>query len=571
MNTYLRLLAYVKPYWWAFILVALGFSINAGGEVAGAKLLQIITDAINQKNHDVLKWLPLLIIVLFFFRGLGSFLGGYYSAFISRHLVYKLRTQAFEHILKLPNRYFLTHSGGTLASKLIYDVEQVTAASTDALTTILRDGLIVIGLLGFMLYLNWRLSIILFVLLPIMGVLIGYASKRFRRFSHKVQDAMGQVSHIVSEVIGGVSVVKQYGAQSVETARFDVASQENLKQSMKMAITSNLNTPAVQMIIAIAMSIVLFLALKPEVLGNSSAGEFIAYITACIALSKPIRELTKVNEKIQSGLAAATSVFAVLDEPAENDTGTKQPKLTGGITFKQVNLTYDEGTQALTDINLDIKAGETVAFVGRSGAGKSSLINLLTRTHELSSGDILFDGITIKDISLASLRQQISGVNQQVVLFDTDIFTNIAYGELQNSSEPAVIKAAQDAHAHEFITKLKEGYQTRIGTEGLTLSGGQRQRLAIARALLKDSPILILDEATSALDNESEHFIQQALTQAMQGRTTLVIAHRLSTIEKADRIVVMDAGKIIEQGTHTDLLALNGVYASMHARNFTDL
>lgn len=557
----------------------LGFAINAGSEVYSAELIKDITDAINSSNRSQLKQLPLVIIALFFFKGIGTFLGVYFSAVIARNMVYQLRVEAFEHVLLLPNHYFLANSGGKISSKLIYDVEQVTAAGTDALRSLLREGFIVIGLLGFLFYTNWKLSLILFGLLPVMGLLINYAGKRFRRFSKNVQDSMGAVSHIVGEVIGGVEVVKNFGGAPAEQRRFEAASKDNLTQSLKMAATSALNVPAIQLIIAVAMAAVLYVALKPEVLGNSTAGEFIAYITACIMLSKPIRELTMVNEKIQRGLAAAESLFSLIDTPKEADTGTKTPQLSGAIRFENASLNYGD-TPALTDFSLSIHAGETVAFVGRSGAGKTSLISLLLRSNELTSGRILFgsagkddsaEDVSITEIQRASLRSQIASVSQKVVLFDASITQNIAYGELEGSSDNAVLNAAKAAHADEFIQKLPEKYQTQVGTDGLSLSGGQRQRIAIARALLKDAPILILDEATSALDNESEHHIQQALENAMQGRTTLVIAHRLSTIENADRIVVMDKGRIIEQGSHSELLAKNGLYASMHARDFEDL
>lgn len=567
-TTLLRLLRYLKPYWWALALVVLGFAINAGTEIWVAKLLQYITDAINQGDQSKQNLFPLLIITLFFVRGLGSFLGNYYSALVSRNLVYELRVEVFNKLLRLPSSFYLANPAGTISSKLIFDVEQVTAASTESMKTLLRDGLTVLALIGFLLYSNWRLTLILFLVLPPILWLIRIASKRYLKLSKGIQETMGDVSHITNEVIGGYQVVKNYGGQAYEAERFDKTSKKNLLQGMKVVVTNSINTPAVQLLMAIAMSVVVWLALRPSVINNISAGEFISYIAAAGLLSKPVRSLTDINQKLQKGIAAGESIFALLDEPEEKDTGVISSALTGEMKLDNVSLIYPDSTVALRDFTLDIRAGETVALVGRSGAGKSSLVNLLTRTLSTSAGQITLDGIPIEDIKLESLRAQIAMVNQQVVLFNTTVFNNIAYGSLANKSQSDVERAAKDAFAHDFIMKMPNGYQSEIGAEGLQLSGGQRQRLSIARALLKDAPILILDEATSALDNESEHYIQQALDNVMKNRTTLVIAHRLTTIESADRIAVLDAGQIVELGTHTELMQLQGYYAQMYDRDF---
>lgn len=567
-KTLLRLLRYLKPYWWALLLTVLGFAINAATEIWIAKLLQYITDAINQNDQAKQNLFPLLIIGLFFVRGVGSFLGNYYSALVSRNLVYELRVEVFNKLLRLPSSFYLANPAGTISSKLIFDVEQVTAASTDSMKTVLRDGLTVVALIGFLLYSNWRLTLILFLVLPPILWLIRIASKRYLKLSKGIQQTMGDVSHITNEVIGGYQVVKNYGGQAYESKRFDKTSKKNLRQGMKVVVTNSINTPAVQLLMAMAMSVVVWLALRPQVINNISAGEFISYIAAAGLLSKPVRSLTDVNQKLQKGIAAGESIFALIDEPEEQDTGTLNPKLSGALQLNKVGLVYPDSTVALQDFSLDIKAGETVALVGRSGAGKSSLVNLLTRTLATSSGQITMDGMPIEEITLESLRSQIAMVNQQVVLFNTSVFENIAYGSLATKSQAEVERAAKDAFAHEFIMKMPQGYQSQIGAEGLQLSGGQRQRLSIARALLKDAPILILDEATSALDNESEYYIQQALDNVMKDRTTLVIAHRLTTIESADRIAVMDGGRIVEIGTHDSLLQQQGYYAQMYERDF---
>lgn len=567
-KTLLRLLRYLKPYWWALLLTVLGFAINAATEIWIAKLLQYITDAINQNDQAKQNWFPALIIALFFVRGVGSFLGNYYSALVSRNLVYELRVQVFNKLLRLPSSFYLANPAGTISSKLIFDVEQVTAASTDSMKTVLRDGLTVVALIGFLLYSNWRLTLILFLVLPPILWLIRFASKRYLKLSKGIQETMGDVSHITNEVIGGYQVVKNYGGQAYEAQRFNVTSKKNLRQGMKVVVTNSINTPAVQLLMAMAMSVVVWLALRPSVIDNISAGEFISYIAAAGLLSKPVRSLTDVNQKLQKGIAAGESIFALLDEPEERDTGTLSPSLSGEIQLEHVSLIYPDSTVALQDFSLNVRAGETVALVGRSGAGKSSLVNLLTRTLATTSGQITMDGMLIEDITLESLRAQIAMVNQQVVLFNTTVFNNIAYGSLATKSQAEVEAAAKDAFAHDFIMKMPQGYQSQIGAEGLQLSGGQRQRLSIARALLKDAPILILDEATSALDNESEYFIQQALDNVMKDRTTLVIAHRLTTIESADRIAVMDGGRIVEIGTHNELMQKQGHYAQMYDRDF---
>lgn len=570
VKVYLRLLSYLKQFWGVALLVVLGFAINAATEVSVAKLLEKIINAIQNKDQSFTTLFPLLVVVLMFFRGLGLFMGGYFTAVISRNLIFNIRQEVFAKLMRLPSQYYLDNSSGHITAKIMYNVEQLTAASTESLKTLLQQGLITLALMGYLIYTNWRLTLIILVFGPLIGLLIRKASKRMRKLSNQVQDTMGDVNHVVQETVNGNMVVKGFAGQSYEQQRFHESSMENLRRGLKMVVVQQLNSPVVQLIMSISLAIIMFIALRPEILRETSAGEFVAYITAAGMLAKPIRSLTDINEKIQRGMAAAYSVFELLDLPEEENKGTLTPALTGEIEFYNVNLTYSDGYHAIHDFSLKVNAGETVALVGRSGAGKTSLVNLLLRYQEISSGQLKLDQMDIHDIELNGLRSQISMVNQQVVLFNRTVRENIAYGQLGSASDEEVIAAAKAAYAHDFIMNLPQGYDTPLGAQGLNLSGGQRQRIAIARAILKNAPILILDEATSALDNESEYFIQQAFDTAMKDRTTIVIAHRLSTIENADRIVVMDKGLIVEQGTHAELLAKQGAYFQLHQRNFEE-
>ena len=569
-KVYLRLLSYLKPFVGIMVLVVVGFALNAATEVSVAKLLEKIINAIQTRDQSFTTLFPILVVLLMFFRGVGLFIGGYFTAVISRNLIFNIRQEVFAKLLRLPAQYYLDNSSGHITAKIMYNVEQLTAASTESLKTVLQQGMITIALLGYLLYTNWRLTAVILIFGPLIGIIIRKASKRMRKLSVQVQDTMGDVNHVVQEAVGGQLVVKGFGGQPYEQERFKQHSLENLKRGLKMVIVQQLNSPIVQLIMSIALSIIMYIALRPEILQDTSAGQFIAYITAAGMLSKPIKTLTDVNEKLQRGMAAAHSVFELLDLPEEKNNGTLTPVLKGNVEFKNVNMMYADGYHAIQDFTLKIEAGQTVALVGRSGAGKSSLVNLLMRFQEINSGSLLFDGIAIQDIEVSSLRTQIAMVNQQVVLFNRTIRENIAYGQLESATDEEVIAAAKAAYAHDFIMALPQGYDTQLGAQGLNLSGGQRQRIAIARAILKNAPILILDEATSALDNESEYYIQQAFDAAMQDRTTIVIAHRLSTIENADLIVVMDKGRIVEQGTHAELIAKRGAYHQLHQRNFEE-
>lgn len=561
---FLRLMTYLRAYLWVLPIIIMGFAMSAVGEVWIAKLLQYITDAINQSDRHAQKMFPLLILALFLLRGVGAFLGNYFAALVSRNLVHSLRCDLFAKILSLPQSYFLTTPVGVLTAKMLYDVEQVTAASSESIVSILKDGLTVLALMGFLLYSNWRLSAVLFLVLPPILYLVRHATKKFAQLSADMQNSMGQIGHIAHEALGGQAVVKNFGAQQDMYARFASASHDNLARALKMTMVGAINTPLVQFCMAAAMCVVIWLALLPSVMGDMSAGGFVAYLTAAGLLVKPVRALTDVNAKLQRGIVAGRSVFAILDMDDETDTGMVDKAISGEIVFDGVSVSYPDGTQALDNIHLHIKKGQTVALVGKSGAGKSTLVSLLTRTILPTQGAISIDGVALEAYKLAHLRHNIAQVSQEIVLFSGTVYDNIAFGENAHKAKEAVYAAAAAAYADEFIEQLPDGYDSYVGERGLQLSGGQRQRLVIARALLKDAPILLFDEATSALDNRSEAHIQAALENASRGRTTIIVAHRLSTIAHADCIVVMNKGRIVETGTHQELLAKGGHYAQLY-------
>ena len=571
-DIYKRLLVYLKPLKFFFILSIIGNAIYAGASAYMAKALEFVINTVENPTDENRILLPALIIGLFALRGLGGFLGGYFIAYVGRNIVHKIRTEVFGRYLGLPSGFFDASSTGHLISRITYNVEQVSSAATDAITVIVREGLTVVGLFIVMVTSNWKLTLIFLCLGPFIGLLVAYVSKRFRKLSKRIMASVGNVTHVTSEVVNGYRVVRIFGGEEYETKRFNEASSYNLKQSLKMELTKAINTPVIQILVALAIAILIWLALAPDVRGDMTAASFVVIIAAASTMAKPIRQLTQVNEKIQRGVAAARDLFMVMDIPPEKDEGTIQlSRAKGELVFKNACFKYDTSPQAiLKNINLTINAGETVALVGRSGSGKSTLANLIPRFYELNSGEILLDGIPLEQISLRSLRDQIALVTQQVTLFNDTLAKNIAYGSLEGASREQLQVVARQANASEFIEDKEYGFDTMVGDNGISLSGGQRQRIAIARALLKDAPILILDEATSALDTESEKMIQAELDNLMRGRTTLVIAHRLSTVENADKIVVMDQGHIIEQGKHQELLAANGEYAKLYRMNFAE-
>lgn len=571
-QTYRRLLAYVKPFWLAFGLAIVGNVIYAAASTGMAAAMEHVIQAIENPTQENRILITLLIIGVFSLRGVGTFMSQYFISYVGRQVVNALRNQVFDRLMTLPSRYFDNNASGRLVSKLTFNVEQVAEASTNAITIIFREGLTIIGLLGFMFYTNWKLTLIFLAIGPVIAGVVSYASKRFRRISQRIQGSMGDITHVASESITGYRVVRTFGGEDYERERFRDVSERNLTQSLKMASTQAISVPVIQVLVAIAIAALVWVMLSPEIRGSMTTGQLVAFITAATTMAKPIRQVTSVHARIQKGVAAAQDVFSTMDEESESDQGHFAPeRVTGNIRFDQVCFRYqDQLDDVLHDITLEITTGQSIALVGRSGSGKSTLVSLLPRFYDHTGGEILIDGVPLGEFDLKALRAQIALVTQNVVLFNDTIAANIAYGSLGSRTEAEILEAAAKAHALEFIERMPQGLNTVIGDNGVMLSGGQRQRLAIARALLKDAPILILDEATSALDTESERNIQQALEAVMAGRTTLVIAHRLSTIEKADRILVMDNGRIVESGNHDELLAAGGAYAQLHQMQFRE-
>ncbi len=573
---YLRLLGYVKTYWVAFAISILGFTIFASSQPAMAWMLKYFVDGLTEGDSaqflgvPLLWGFPLFIIAVAFYQGVGSYLGNYFLAKVSLSVVHDLRTNLFNNLLTLPNRYLDNHNSGHLVSRITFNTTMVTGAATDAIKVVFREGMTVIFLFGYLLWMNWKLTLVLMAILPVIGLMVTSASKKFRKQSKKIQTAMGDVTHVSSETITGYRVVRSFGGEEYERERFNTASEANRDRGLKMTRTGAVFTPSLQLVTYSAMAVVMFLVLFLR--GDATAGDLVSYITAAGLLPKPIRQLSEVSANIQKGIAAAENIFEQLDEEPEVDHGTvERERVEGRVEVRNLSFSYP-GTdkQVLEDINFTVEPGQMVALVGRSGSGKSTLASLIPRFYHHAAGKILIDGVDVEDYRLRNLRKHIALVTQHVTLFNDSIARNIAYGDLADAPREAIEAAAEAAYASEFIGKLPKGLDTLVGENGVLLSGGQRQRLAIARALLKDAPILILDEATSALDTESERHIQAALDRVMQGRTTLVIAHRLSTIEKADVIMVMDQGRIVEQGSHAELLARNGYYARLHSMQFQD-
>jgi len=572
-EVYGRFFHYVMPYWRVFVIAIIGMVMVAVTNTCFAALIKPILDgSFVDKNSYIVRLLPFVSICVFMFRGFGTFIENYYMAWIGRNIVCDMRNKMFSHMLHLPTSYYDSLPCGTLTSKLIYDVEQVALASTRAITIIIRDSLTITCLVIYLIYLNWLLSIFILIIGPILMLLISYLSKKFRKISKNIQDTIAVVLGVSQEAIDSHRVVKAFGGHEFELARFDRSNKTNFQQNMKMVMTTSLSVTVIQLLAGLSFSTILYVVTTESILETVSVGTFMSFMLALTLLFAPLKRLSSVNAVFQKGIVAAQSVFSLLDADIEKNAGTGNvERVNGEIDYQKVNFSYnEENGYVLRNISFRANNGQTIAFVGRSGSGKSSLVGLLSRFYNVNLGKILLGGYDIRKLNLACLRNQIALVGQNATLFNDSIENNIAYGNLNKYSREDIVKAAEDAHAMEFINALPEGLKTHVGPDGVMLSGGQRQRITIARALLKNAPILILDEATSALDIESERHIQAALEQLMVNRTTLVIAHRLSTVEKADLIIVMDKGEIVEKGTHRELLAQKGVYDSLYQVQFAE-
>lgn len=572
-DVYLRLLKYLKPLWLSFALSIIGFMLFAASQPALAKLMGVIVNAIEAKDADARYYVPALLIAIYIVRGIGTFMGTYFMAVVANRVVHSLRTETFAHIMHLPTRFFDDNNSGQIISRVLFNTGMVTGAATDALKIIFREGFTIIGLLAYAFYLNWKMSLIFLAVAPLIGIIVVIVGKRLRKLSGKVQDSLAGITQICSEAIGNNRTIKSFIGEQREIKRFTEASLRNLKQQMKIVKLSALNTPVMQLIIILAMCLIVFLILQPEFLAVMDTGMYLSYITTISLIPKSLKQLSGVNAVIQKGIAAADSVFSVIDLETEKNLGQiSLARLSGDIQVSQLNFQYQGSDElSLSDVNFEAKPGQVIALVGRSGSGKSTLASLLARFYDYHDGSIRIDGKEIKDYDLYDYRSQVGIVTQAVTLFNDTVAANIAYGLAPESFDMEAIKQAADkAYATEFIEAMPGGFEAMIGENGVKLSGGQKQRIAIARTLLRDTPILILDEATSALDNESERAIQKALDSFMKDRTTVVIAHRLSTIINADKILVMKDGAVVESGDHETLLAKGGYYARLHSDGFDE-
>jgi len=563
----------VVPHKGIGLIAVIGMAATALIEAALVYLLEPLMDeALVAQNLDAARWLPIAFIGIFIARGIAGYATESSLGWIGRNVISSLRRAVFGKFLTLPARFFDGRTSGPLMSRMTYNVEMVAESVTSVVTIAIRDVLTVIAAFGVMLVQSPGLTVFVVLLFPVIALLIRALGIAFRRYSNRIQDSVGEVTQVTEEIVRGNWVVKIFGGYDYERDRLAEVDERNRRQNLKLIRVRSLGVAVTQTIFGFGVALVIYMASRESLQGNLSAGEFISFFSAMMLMLQPVRRITNVNATLQRGVAGADSLFSIMDEPDEVDTGTVvRDRVDGRIEFRNVSFAYGEETAVvLHDISVTIEAGETLAVVGHSGSGKSTLVSLLPRFYEVTAGEILLDGVPISDYTLASLRDNISLVSQDVVLFDDTIANNLAYGELRRHSRADVDRAAQLAHVLDFAAELPQGLDTRVGDRGALLSGGQRQRISIGRALLKDAPVLILDEATSALDSKSERHIQEGLAELMKGRTTLVIAHRLSTVEKADRIIVLDAGRIVEAGTHAELLAANGHYAALYRMQFSD-
>ena len=564
---YKRLLSYVRQYMWVFITAIGGMVVTALADAGFVSMLKPIMDeGLVAKNPVMAKWLPLMLIGVFLIRGLGVFMDTYGMTWVARKTIFDMRQDMFDKVIHLPVRFYDHNSSASLVSKLVYDVEQVAAASTSVIRVLVKDSLTVIALLSWMAYLNFKLTLVLLILLPIVALIVKTASKRFRKNSHEIQRSIKDIANTAKEAFQGHKIVKTYGGEAYETHRFQVANEDNRQQAMKKAVISAINLSLILIVIGLAVAMIIKMAIDPDNPQLLSAGGFVSYLGAILMMMSPVKRLAKVNETLQAGIAGADSIFTTIDETSELQTGSESlTRAKGKIDFEAVTFKYmdNEDSKVLDNVSINIEPGQSIALVGASGSGKSTIVSLLLRFYELQHGDIKLDDISIKSLELKQLRSNFSIVTQDAILFDDSLRNNITYASNSNDDEQRLKQVCDAAHVTEFLDRLPNGLETLIGERGTRLSGGQRQRIAIARAFYKNAPILILDEATSALDTHSERLVQQATQALKQGRTTIVIAHRLSTIENADCIYVMDQGKIVESGTNQQLIDKKGYYARL--------
>ncbi|MGC6357595.1 lipid A ABC transporter ATP-binding protein/permease MsbA [Pasteurella multocida] len=568
VQTFKRLWPIISPFKLGLVVSGIALVINALADAGLISLLKpLLDEGFGKADVSFLRTMSYVVVLVIFLRGISNFISSYCLSWVSGKVVMIMRRRIFKHLMFMPVPFFDQNSSGRLLSRITYDSELVANSSSGALITIVREGAYIISLLAVMLYTSWQLSIVLFLIGPIIAVLIRFVSKRFRELSKNMQNSMGELTSTAEQMLKGHKVVLSFDGQIVEEERFNHVSNDMRRKGMKMAVADAISNPVVQIIASFALAAVLYLATVPTIMDqNLTAGSFTVVFSSMLAMMRPLKSLTNVNAQFQKGMAACQTLFALLDLETEKDLGThKGENVQGYLSFKNVTFTYQSRDEpALRNLSFDVEKGKTVALVGRSGSGKSTIANLVTRFYDVDQGEITLDGINIQDYRLSSLRKNCAVVSQQVHLFNDTIANNIAYAAKDKYSREEIIKAAKDAYAMEFIEKLEHGLDTVIGENGVNLSGGQRQRLAIARALLRNSPVLILDEATSALDTESERSIQLALEKLQKERTVIVIAHRLSTIENADEILVIEHGEIKERGSHSELLALNGAYKQLH-------